>query len=134
MCRPGGKIGLVNWTPGGFIGDMFRVTSRHVPPPAGIKPPVLWGTEERLQELFGDAASSIEVERRFFVFRFLSASHFVDYFRSYGPTLKAFAALDDAGKEALAADLTQLAERYNRSGDSTAIIPSEYLEVVITKR
>ncbi|MEO8286013.1 MAG: class I SAM-dependent methyltransferase [Chloroflexota bacterium] len=133
-CKPGGKIGMANWTPTGFVGGIFRVTSRLVAPPAGIRPPVQWGTAARLQELFGDAASSIEIEPRMFVFRFLSADHFVDYFRTYyGPTLKAFAALDDAGKEALANDLRELAHSFNRSGDDTMIIPAEYLEVVITK-
>ena len=134
VCRPGGKIGMVNWSPDGFIGDMFRTTSRHVPPPAGIKPPVLWGTEDRLNELFGHAASSIQVQERFFVFRFLSADHWIDFFRTYyGPTLKAFAALDEAGKEALTNDLRDLANKYNRSGDKTMVVPSKYLEVVITK-
>jgi hypothetical protein len=95
----------------------------------------LWGTEERLHELFGDAASSIDVAKRFFVFRFLSADHWIEFFRTYyGPTLKAFAALDDAGKEALANDIRALENKYNRSGDGTMLIPSEYLEVVITRR
>lgn len=135
VCRPGGKIGLASWTPSGYIGELFRITGRHVPPPPGLKPPALWGTEERLHELFGDAASSIDVAKRFFVFRFLSADHWIQFFRTYyGPTLKAFAALDDAGKEALANDIRALESKYNRSGDGTMLIPSEYLEVVITRR
>jgi SAM-dependent methyltransferase len=135
VCRPGGKIGLATWTPTGYIGELFRITGRYVPPPPGVKPPVLWGTEERLHELFGDAAASINVTRRLFVFRFLSADHWIEFFRTYyGPTLKAFAALDDAGKEALANDIRALENRYNRSGDGTMLIPSEYLEVVITRR
>jgi ubiquinone/menaquinone biosynthesis C-methylase UbiE len=135
VCRPGGKIGLASWTPNGYIGELFRITGRHVPPPPGLKPPALWGTEERLHELFGDAASSIIVAKRFFVFRFLSADHWIDFFRTYyGPTLKAFAALDDAGKEALANDIRALENKYNRSGDGTMLIPSEYLEAVITRR
>src|SRR5215212_9036650 len=135
VCRPGGKIGMANWTPNGFIGDLFRTTGRYAPPPPGLKPPALWGTEERLQELFGDAASSMQAERRNFVFRFLSADHWVQFFRTYyGPTLRAFASLDDAGQEALANDLRALANKYSRSGDGTVLIPSEYLEVVITRR
>lgn len=135
VCRPGGKIGLANWTPNGFIGELFRITGRHVAPPSGLKPPTLWGTEQRLRELFGDAISSINVAKRFFVFRFRSADHWIEFFRTYyGPTLKAFATLDDKGKEALANDIRALENKYNRSGDDTMIIPSEYLEVVITKR
>jgi SAM-dependent methyltransferase len=135
VCRHGGKIGLATWTPTGYIGELFRITGRYIPSPPGVKPPVLWGTEERLHELFGAAAASINVTRRFFVFRFLSADHWIEFFRTnYGPTLKAFAALDDAGKEALDNDIRALEERYNRSSDGTMLIPSEYLEVVITMR
>lgn len=135
VCRPGGKIGMTNWTPGGFIGDLFRTTSRYAPPPPGLKPPGLWGTAGRLRELFGDTVAAIQVERRYFVFRFLSPDHFVEYFRTYfGPTLKAFAALDDAGRQALTNDMKALAIKHNRSGDDTMVLPSEYLEVVLTKR
>ena len=135
VCRPGGTIGMANWTPEGWIGQMFRVNGRHVPPPAGLKGPPLWGTEARLRELFGDGISSLEVTRRHFVFRYRSVAHWLDFFRSYyGPTQKAFEALDPAGQEALARDLTDLALRFNRSGDETMVVPSEYLEVVATRR
>ena len=135
VCRPGGKIGLANWTPDGYIGNMFRTQGKHVPPPAGIKPPPLWGTEERLRELFGEGIASLEVTRRSYVWRYSSASHFVDYFRSYyGPTLKAFASLDRDGQEALAKDLEELLEQWNTSGDATLIVPSDYLEVVAVRR
>ena len=109
VCRPGGKIGLANWTPDGYIGNMFRTIGKHVPSPPGIKPPPLWGTEERLRELLGEGVSSLQTTRRTYVFRFLSAEHFVEYFRDYyGPMPRAFESLDANGREALARDLKRL--------------------------
>lgn len=135
ICRPGGKIGLANWTPDGFIGNMFRTLGKHVPPPPGIKPPPLWGTEERLRELLGEGVASLALIQRSYAFRYPSAEHFVEYFRSYyGPTLKAFDSLDPDGQEALAEDLEGLLERWNTSGDATIIVPSDYLEVVAVRR
>jgi ubiquinone/menaquinone biosynthesis C-methylase UbiE len=134
VCRPGGRIGLANWTPDGFIGNMFRTLGRHVPPPPGIKPPPLWGTEERLRELFGEGVSSLETTRRSYVFRFPSAEHFVGYFRDYyGPTLKAFESLDATGRDALARDLQELLEDWNTSGDETLVVASDYLEAVAVR-
>ena len=135
VCRPGGKIGLANWTPDGFIGNMFRTMGKHVPPPPGIKPPPLWGTEERLRELLGEGVSSLETTRRSYVFRQPSAQHFVEYFRKYyGPTLRAFEALEPEGQDALARDLKELLENWNTSGDQTLVVPSDYLEVVAVRR
>lgn len=135
ICRPGGKIGLANWTPDGFIGNMFRTLGKYVPPPPGIKPPPLWGTEERLRELLGEGVASLALIQRSYAFRYPSAEHFVEYFRSYyGPTLKAFDSLDPDGQEALAEDLEGLLERWNTSGDATIIVPSDYLEVVAVRR
>jgi ubiquinone/menaquinone biosynthesis C-methylase UbiE len=135
VCRSGGKIGLASWTPGGFIGNMLRVVGKHVPPPPGVKPPTLWGTEERLQELLGEDVSSLETARRIYTFRYPSAEYFVDWFREYyGPTVRAFAALDEAGQEALAQDLKDLLHEHNISGDETMVVPSEYLEVVAVRR
>ncbi len=135
VSRSGGKIGLANWTPDGFIGQMLKTVGKHVPPPPGIKPPPLWGIEERLRELFGNEVSSLEATRRAYVFRYPSAGYFVDYFRNYyGPTVRAFAALDIEGKEALAADLEDLLERWNTSGDGTLVVSSDYLEVVAVRR
>lgn len=126
---------MANWTPGGIIGELFRVTGRHVPPPPGVKPPAMWGSDERLQELFGDSVGSLQVVRRDFVFRYRSTRHWLDYYRTYyGPTLKAFAALDPAGQEALARDLLSLWQRFNRSEDETLVAPGEYLEVVAVKK
>ncbi|MGH2585076.1 MAG: class I SAM-dependent methyltransferase, partial [Dehalococcoidia bacterium] len=131
VCRTGGRIGMVNWTPEGFIGEMFRVTGRHVPPPTGLKPPVLWGNEARLRELFGGGISSLSVTRRMYTFRYTSAEHWLDFFRMYyGPTLKSFEALDAAGRQHLAADLLDLARRYNQATDGTLAVPAEYAEVV----
>src|SRR5215207_1126645 len=135
VCRPGGKIGLANWTPDGFIGNMFRTQGKYVAPPPGIKPPPLWGTEERLRELLGEGVSSLGMTQRTYTWRYPSAGHFVEYFRSYyGPTLKAFESLDAVGQEALAEDLEELLERWNTSGDATLIVPSDYLEVVAVRR
>jgi ubiquinone/menaquinone biosynthesis C-methylase UbiE len=135
VCRPGGRIGLANWTPEGFIGNMFRTMGKHVPPPPGIKPPPLWGTEERLRELLGEGVASLEMRKRSYTWRYPSAGHFVEYFRSYyGPTLKAFDSLGKDGQEALAEDLEELLEQWNTSGDATIIVPSDYLEVVAIRR
>lgn len=134
VCRPGGKIGLANWTPEGFVGEMFRVIGRHVPPPAGLKPPPLWGTESRLRELFGHEISSLHVVRRHHAFRYRSPEHWLETFRTfYGPMLKAFEAVGAAGQERLAGDLLELAHRFNQSGDETLVAPSEYLDVVAIK-
>lgn len=135
VCRSGGRIGMANWTSEGFIGELFRVNGRHVPPPAGVKPPTLWGNEERLRELFGDGLASLEATRQNFIFRYLSADHWIEYWRDYyGPTLKTFAALDSQGADALARDMRELAARYNRSGSEVMIVPGEYLEAVVVKR
>jgi SAM-dependent methyltransferase len=133
VCRPGGKIGLANWTPEGFIGHLFKTMGKHLPPPAGIKSPLLWGTRARIAEMFGGDASSITAEPRNFVFRYRSPEHWLEVFKTYyGPTLKAFAALDPAGQTALARDLIALVGRFNCSGDGSMVVPSEYLQVVIT--
>ena len=136
VTRPGGTVGLASWTPGGFIGQMFRVITSHVPAPAGVASPLLWGTEEHLLELFGTAVDTIESRERECVFRFTTAEEFVTFFRRwYGPTLKAFEALDASGQSALAADLVELAGRFDRNQDGGSIsIPSTYLETVITLR
>jgi SAM-dependent methyltransferase len=134
-CKPGGRIGLANWTPGSFVGEIFKTLGRYLPPPAGVKSPALWGTEARLHELFGDQIDSIEIERREFVFRYHSAAHWLEVFRTfYGPMYKAFGALDAEKQESLANDLVALAESFNRAGDGTLAAPSEYIEVVINRR
>jgi len=131
-CKPGGRIGLSNWTPASFVGEIFKTMGKYVPPAAGVKSPALWGTEARLRELFGERLDSIAIERRDFVFRYRSAAHWLEVFRTfYGPMHKAFGALDANKQEALAADLIALAERFNRATDGTLVAPSEYIEVVI---
>ena len=135
VCKRGGKIGLANWTPDGFIGQVFKTLGKYLPPPAGAKSPALWGTEARISEMFGPAAASINTERRHFVFRYRSPEHFLDVFKNYyGPMLKAFAALDPTNQQGLRNDLLALIGRMNRAEDGTMVVPSEYLEIVITKR
>jgi SAM-dependent methyltransferase len=135
VCRSGGKIGLANWTPEGFIGQLFKTLGKYLPPPPGTRSPALWGTPARLTEMFGTAAAAIEIERRHFAFRYRSGEHFLEIFRNYyGPVLKAFAALDPAKQQGLADDLLALINRANRATDGTMVVPSEYLEIVITKR
>jgi ubiquinone/menaquinone biosynthesis C-methylase UbiE len=135
VCRPGGRIGLANWTPDGFIGQVFKTLGKYLPPPAGAKSPALWGTRAALEEMFSGEASSIKAESRHFSFRYRSPDHFLEVFKTfYGPVLKAFAALEAAAQQSLRDDLNALIVRMNRSGDATMVVPSEYLEVVITKR
>ena len=134
VVRPGGRIGLANWTPTGFIGRLFKVIGAHVPPPAGVRSPALWGSEEHLRKLFGDAAE-IRAMPRYFNFRYRSASHFIDVFRDYyGPTHKAFASLPDSGRTALERDIRALLDELNTAGSSSLVVPSEYLEIVVTRR
>ncbi|MGE0752239.1 MAG: class I SAM-dependent methyltransferase [Variibacter sp.] len=135
VCKSGGKIGLANWTPDGFIGHIFKAVGKHVPPPAGIKPPGLWGTRARLDELFKANARAIRAEPRDFVFRYRSPQHWIDVFKAYyGPIHKAVAALPPEGQRALLADITAVIDRFNTVQDGTMVVPGEYLEVVIVKR
>jgi ubiquinone/menaquinone biosynthesis C-methylase UbiE len=135
VCKSGGQIGLANWTPDSFVGQMFKIIGKYFPPPAGTKSPMLWGTRDRLTEMFGPSASSIWTERREFNFRYRSADHFVDVFKTYyGPMLKAFAALDEIKGHGLKDDLRALVARMNKAGDGTMVVPSEYLQAVITKQ
>ncbi len=135
VCRPGGMICLANWTPDSFVGEFFRTIGKHVPPPPLPNSPFRWGTEAGVRELLGDGVAEIRTERRSFAFRYRSAQHFVDYFKGYyGPSVKAFEALDAEGKEGLERDLVELVGRFNSSGDETAVVPSDYLEVVAAVR
>lgn len=133
VCRSGGRIGLANWTPTSFIADVFRTIGRHVPPPAGVRSPLEWGTRDRLHELFGANAAKIEVTPRHFTFRMRSPAYWIEHWRAvYGPMTKAFEAVGDDGAAALEADLMALGKSASR--DATAmIVPAEYAEVVITR-
>ncbi|MEY2424236.1 MAG: hypothetical protein QOI95_4303 [Acidimicrobiaceae bacterium] len=133
VCRPGGCIGLANWTPEGFVGQMFKIVGQHVPPPAGVPSPLAWGTEDRLDQLFG-ADAKVDVERRHFVFRFRSAEDYFETFKAYyGPLVKAWAALDADGQASLREQLVALAVGANRNASGSLAIASEYLEVVVTR-
>ncbi len=135
VTRPGGTIALANWAPDGFIGELFRTTAAHVPPPAGLQPPGLWGTEDHVRHLLGSGVSDLRAVRRTYTFRYRSPEHFVDTFRAwYGPTHKAFAALDAAGQWALADDIAALVARSTRYDfDEPVAVPADYLEVVATR-
>ncbi len=133
VCKSGGKIGLANWTPASFVGQIFKCLGKYLPPPTGVMPPSLWGTEVRLRELFGESAK-IQTTSREFAFRYRSAEHWLEVFRAYyGPMYKAFGALDATGQAGLAADLMALMAQMNKATDGTLVVPSEYLEVVIVK-
>jgi ubiquinone/menaquinone biosynthesis C-methylase UbiE len=134
VCRPGGKIGLANWTPESFIGQLFKTLGKYLPPPAGVKSPALWGTQVRLAELFADKVESIDAQSRDYVFRYRSPAHWLEVFRTwYGPVHKAFGALDADKQKALAEDIEGLLNRLNRAKDGTLVLPSEYLEVVAVR-
>jgi ubiquinone/menaquinone biosynthesis C-methylase UbiE len=135
VVRPGGKIGLASWTPDGFVGQMFSLVGRTMPPPTGLKSPALWGTVPHCEQLFEGAVSSFGSVHRDFTFRYLDPTHFIDVFRSfYGPIHKLYAALSEEKASAFTAELTELIRRFNRSGDETVVIPSTYLELVIVRR
>ncbi len=133
VVRRGGSIGMANWTPEGFIGQVFKTIGKHVPPPPGARSPAVWGTRARLEELFPSA--TVAATPRQFTMRYRSPMHWVELFREvYGPMLKAFAALGSAGQVALTADLLTLIDRFNQAKDGTMVVPSDYLEVVVTRQ
>ena len=135
VCRPGGRIGLANWTPESMVGQMFKILGRQLPPPAGLQPPSLWGVEVHLRTLFGAQAGAIAVTPRLFNFRYRSAAHFIEVFRTwYGPVHKAFGALPADKAAVLDRDLTDMLNGLNRAGADSLVVPSEYLEVVVTRR
>ena len=135
VCRPGGKIGLANWTPDGFAGELGSLFGSYLPLSPGLKPPTLWGTERRLRELFSDGAEHLRVVPRSFVFRYRSLRHYLGILQTQlGPTRETFRTLGPAGRESLAGDVADLVNRFNRSDDGTMVVPSDYLEVVVTRR
>ena len=134
VCKPGGRIGLANWTPESFVGQLFKTIGKYVPPAAGVKSPALWGTETRLAELFGQFATSMRTTQREFVFRYRSPAHWLEVFRTYyGPMNRTFAALDAPNQSAFTQEVLALMAKRNRSGDRTLVLPSEYLEVVVER-
>jgi len=134
VCRPGGRIGLCNWTPEGFIGELFKTLGRRLPPPAGLQSPALWGVESHVKDLFTGRSKSIVTSRRHFNFRYRSAAHFIEVFRNwYGPLHQAFKVLSPADAAGFESDLTDLLNRLNRAGSGSLVVPSEYLEVIITR-
>ena len=135
VVRSGGRIGLANWTPDGFIGQLFKRVGRYTPPPVGLSPPVLWGAPEHVQALFGAQASNLRMQRKLFHFRYRSPAHWLQVFRDfYGPLNRAFAAIDAERQAALAADITALLRASNIGGEDSLIVPAEYLEIVATRR
>jgi hypothetical protein len=131
VCKPGGRIGMANWVPDGFVGEMFTITSKHAPPPPGVQPPILWGTEDHLQKLFGDDVSSLGIERAAVKFGFLSPDHYIEFFRTYfGPMKMAFARVGEEGADALEAELLAMVERRNVAGERAMVVSSDYLRVI----
>jgi hypothetical protein len=134
VCRPGGLIGMANWTPEGFIGQVFKTLGRHVAPPSGVGSPALWGTRAFVEQHFGPSARHVAFETKTFAFRYRSPDHFMDVFRAYyGPIHKAFLALDPLGQDALARDLAATISRFNVATDGSMNVPSAYAEIVITR-
>jgi ubiquinone/menaquinone biosynthesis C-methylase UbiE len=135
VCKPGGKIGLVNWTPESFIGQLFKVIGQYISPPAGLSSPMLWGTKEFIEQNFSNAAQEINIVERDFIFNYESAEHWIDVFRTYyGPTHKVFEALNNEKQEQLRADIITLIEKNNLANDGKMYVPSSYLEIVIKKK
>ncbi len=135
VCRPGGRICLANWVPGSFAGELGSLFGSYLPKVPGLLPPTLWGTEERLQELLGDATEGVEISPRTFTFRYPSVEFYLEVLRDYlGPTRETFRALGPEEQESLTRDVVDLVGRFNRSGDGTMIVPSDYVEVVAIRR
>ena len=133
VVKPGGRIGMANWCPDGGVGRMFQTIAKHAPPPPGIDSPLLWGTEGRLRELFGDGISDLRIERRASRQGFLSADDQINYFRTYfGPTKTAFERVGPEGEQALYDDLKSFLEEENTAGGRGLVIEAEYLEVIAT--
>jgi ubiquinone/menaquinone biosynthesis C-methylase UbiE len=133
VCRPGGKIGMANWTPTGFVGAFFRMLTQMVPPPEGLRPPPLWETTDHLRELFGDRVT-LQVQKQHLVYRFRSPAHWIEVFSTtFGPLLKTREALDESGRERLTLELHKVIAAFNQANDGTMVLPAEYLEVVATK-
>ncbi len=135
VCRSGGTIGMANWPPRGIVGGgMFKVAAEHAPPPPGVQPPVLWGSEEHLCELFGDGVSDLTVNERYWNFRYRSSEDWLQVFRTYfGPIITAFERVGDEGAEALENDLLNVMREHNRAGDAALVTPAEYAEVVAVR-
>jgi SAM-dependent methyltransferase len=134
VTKPGGRIGMANWTPEGDVGGMFKTISKHAPPPPGINPPVLWGTEDRLRELFGDGVSDLRVERRISRQTFRSPDHYIEFFRTYfGPAKMAFERVGPDGEQALADDLRSFLVEHNAAGERALVLEAEYLQVIATR-
>lgn len=134
VCKPGGKIAFANWTPEGFIGELLRTVGRYVPPPTGVASPLRWGTTSGITELFPRGVKVLEAERKYFAFRYESAEHFIDVFRRfYGPTHKAFAALDEARQAALAKDITLMLATHDRGRGAGLVVPAEYGQTVLER-
>src|SRR4028119_1781873 len=136
VCKPGGKIGMANFTPDGFGGEIGKLTAKYLPPPPpGLKPPFLWGTEDRLQELLGEGVRSLEIHRRSFICRYPSPQFYIDLSREHVAVIRlALEALDASKQEALLSDLEDIVHRFKHSGDETMVVPSDYLEVVAVRR
>jgi ubiquinone/menaquinone biosynthesis C-methylase UbiE len=134
VCRPGGKIGLANWTPDSFAGELFRVIGRQLPPPPGLTPPTVWGTEEGVDALLGSGLEEMTVTEKAYTLRYLSIEHFVDFhITHFGPIKTAYDSLDIDGRQRLTSDLAGRAAERNRSGNDTIVIDSDYLEVVAVR-
>jgi SAM-dependent methyltransferase len=134
VCRPGGTIGMANWTPDGFWGQAFGLQARYIPPPPELRSPIEWGTEPRLRELFADAIGSLHITKRSALFRYRSSAHWIEVFSTYfGPVMRTLEALDEQRRRAYLADLDATLNRFNGSGDDTLMVSADYLEVVMTK-
>ncbi len=131
VTAPGGKIALASWTPTGMVGHLFKTVGSFAPPPSGLRPPVQWGTPERLAELFGDRVEWVALNTRQYVFRYHSPEHFSQWFREhYGPMTRLAGTLSTSEGERFAADVADVARSFNQAQDGTVVAPADYLEAV----
>lgn len=134
VCKKGGKIGMANWTPDGFIGQLFKIIGQYNPPPPGVSSPANWGTQEFLQQQFGAQAANIQINEKNYSFRYKSPQHWLEVFKNYyGPTLKTFEMLEAPQAESLETEIYALLDQFNTATDGTLVVPSKYVEVIIEK-
>ena len=134
VCKKGGKIALSCWTPDSSFGEFSRLMATYITPPPNTRPPIVWGSKEGIERLFGDRISSLRTSRRTNYIRYPSPQLYLEHSKKYfGPLIKAYESLNEIEQFDLTKSVTEWVGRHNRSADETVLIPTDYLEIVATK-